>query len=63
MKNFLLEVFLPRTDAGVAVQWAVMVPIWLISVWLVRRRPIEIKQFVWGLAILNLGWFMARMAH
>lgn len=63
MNELLLDLVLPETDRGVAIQWLVMMPVWLAAVVLVRRQPREVKQFVWGLVMLNLGWFAARSIH
>jgi hypothetical protein len=61
--NLLKELLLPRTDAGVAVQWAVMVPFWLLVLWSTRRRPKDYRIFIAGLAMMNLAWFAVRAVH
>ena len=63
MKNFVVELLLPRTDAGVAVQWLVMVPFWALTVWRTWRFDHEVRLLVWGLGTVNLAWFLIRMAH
>ena len=59
----MLELLLPRTDAGVYVQWAVMGPLWMIVMIATRRWSKETRLLLWGLATVNLAWFMIRMAH
>lgn len=59
----MLELLLPRTDAGVYVQWAVMVPLWLTLLITTRQWSKDARLFMWGLATVNVAWFMIRMAH
>ena len=59
----MLDLLLPRTDAGVAVQWAVMAPFWLIVLVATRRWSKDSRLLLWGLATVNVAWFMIRMAH
>ncbi len=63
--TFLLDIFLPRTDRIVFIQWAIMTPFWLlVLVVTFRRTPVkEYRQFAVGLAVMNLAWFCARMIH
>lgn len=63
--NFLLDIVLPRTDRVVFIQWAIMTPFWLLVLIVTfRRTPVkEYRQFVVGLAVMNLAWFCARMIH
>lgn len=63
MPEILLDLLLPETDRGVAIQWALMVPFWLVVLTLTRKQPKDIRLFVAGLAMLNLAWFGARMIH
>ncbi|MGI9601632.1 MAG: hypothetical protein ACR2QE_07100 [Acidimicrobiales bacterium] len=63
MLDFILELALPRTDAGVAVQWAVMVPVWVIALVVTRRADPDIRRFVLGLVLFNLAWFVVRTLH
>lgn len=61
--EFALDVVLPKTDRIVGIQWAIMGPIWLLAIgysWQVQR---DIRHFIWGLAMINFAWFMARMIH
>lgn len=59
----MLDLLLPRTDAGVYVQWAVMAPAWLIVMIATRRWSKDTRLLLWGLATVNVAWFMIRMAH
>jgi hypothetical protein len=63
--DLLLDLVLPRTDRAVAIQWAVMAPIWLVALIAIRRVTPnkDYRQFVYGLVIMNLAWFGARMIH
>ncbi len=63
MGEFLLDLLLPKTDRVVAIQWAIMTPFWLLTFWLTRRQPKDIRTFIYGLAMLNLAWFAARTVH
>lgn len=63
MPEWTLDLLLPRTDAGVYVQWAVMMPLWLAVLIATRRWSKDARLFIWGLATVNLAWFMIRMAH
>jgi len=65
MRNFILELALPRTDAGVFGQTIVMAIVWLLvisGVVLLRARS-EYRTFAIGLAVLNFAWFAARTVH
>ncbi len=65
MSNFLLELALPRTDAGVYVQTIVMGVFWallLLAVVVLRVRR-EYRTFAVGLAVINFAWFAARTVH
>ena len=59
----MLELLLPRTDAGVAVQWLVASGFWLVVLVTSRRIDHSLRLLLWGLATINLAWFMLRMAH
>jgi len=59
----MLDLLLPRTDGGVYVQWTVMGVFWLIVLVAIRRWSKDARLFIWGLATVNLAWFMIRMAH
>jgi hypothetical protein len=60
----LLELLLPRTDAGVVVQLLVTLAIGLpVLAWLYRRRDTELLWFAGGLVLLVLGLFAIRTVH
>ncbi len=59
----MTDLLLPRTDDGVTVQWLIMVPFWLIVAVSARRLPRDVQLLIWGLATMNLAWFLLRMAH
>ena len=61
--DVLLELALPRTDAGVAVQWAVMVPVWIVALVTTRNASTDVRRLVQGLVLFNLAWFVVRTAH
>jgi hypothetical protein len=63
MGEFLLDVFLPKTDRTVLIQTVVMTCFWAIVVPLTWRQERDIRHFVWGLFMLNVGWFAARTVH
>ncbi len=41
----------------------IMIPFWLVVIVLTRKMAKETRLFVYGLAMLNLAWFAARMIH
>lgn len=63
MGEFLLDVMLPKTDRIVAIQWIVMALVWAVVIPLTWRQERDIRHFVWGMAMLNLAWFSARVVH
>ncbi len=63
MPDWLLDLLLPETDRAVAIQWIVMAVVWAVVIAVTWRRDRDIRHFVWGLAMLNLGWFAARTVH
>ncbi len=58
-----LDLVLPKTDRTVAIQWALMGPIWLFAIALSWQYERDIRHFLWGLCVINLAWFLARMVH
>lgn len=62
MSDLLLDLALPRTDAGAFVQAAIAVPIFGIAVWRVRHNR-DIRTFVVGVATLTFAWFALRTLH
>ena len=63
MREFILDLLLPKTDRAVGVQFAAMAVVWAIVLpWSFRWRN-EYRTFVVGLALLNVAWFGARAIH
>ncbi len=63
MRDRLIDLALPRTDAGALVQIVIMAAVWtVVVVWSLRWRR-EYQTFVIGLAVVNFAWFGARMIH
>lgn len=58
----MLDLLLPRTDAGVAVQLIVAITVFAIAIYLVRRH-LEWRIFVVGFAVLTLGLMALRTVH
>ena len=63
MRDFFLDLVLPKTDRVVAIQWIVMSVVWTIALIAVRAQSRDIRHFVLGLAVFNLAWFAARTVH
>lgn len=63
MGDFLLDLVLPKTDRIVAIQTIVMACFWAVVIPLTWRQERDIRHFIWGLAMLNVGWFAARTIH
>jgi len=61
--EFLIDIALPKTDRVVAIQWAVMGPIWLFLIGLSWQFERDIRHFLWGICTINFAWFMFRMVH
>jgi len=63
MRDFVLDLLLPRTDRAVGIQFIVMAVVWaLVLPWSFRWRR-EYRTFVIGLALVNIAWFGARAIH
>jgi len=62
VSDFLLDLALPRTDAGAFVQAAIAVPVFGIALWRVRHNR-DIRTFVVGVATLTFAWFALRTLH
>ncbi|MGY9083914.1 MAG: hypothetical protein ACKVK3_15030 [Acidimicrobiales bacterium] len=58
-----LDIVLPKTDRVVAVQWAIMGPVWLFVLALSWQCERDIRHFLWGVCMINFAWFLARMVH
>jgi len=62
VSDVLVDLALPRTDAGAFVQAAIAVPIFGIAIWRVRHNR-DIRTFVAGLAMITFAWFALRTLH
>jgi len=58
----MLEILLPRTDAGVAVQ-AVFAAVVLVILGVAARRHPDFRIFVAGLTLMTIAFFGVRMIH
>lgn len=63
MRQEILDILLPTSDRVVAIQTIVMAVFWLVVLIAIRRRSKDIRTFAYGLAMINLAWFAARMIH
>lgn len=62
MSDLLVELALPRTDAGVLAQASVASVFFGFAVWRSRHNP-DLRIFVAGLATLTFAWFALRTLH
>lgn len=60
--SWLVELLLPRTDAGVAAQLALVLVVSALLLWRVRRQP-DLRFFVLSCSVFVLGLFMVRALH
>jgi hypothetical protein len=58
----MLDVLLPRTDAGVLTQFIVVITTFTLTVFWLRRQP-EWRIFATGLGVLTLGLMAVRAIH
>ena len=58
-----LDLLLPRTDAGVAVQLVLLLVIAPVAIWAGFRRHRELGVFVTGCAVFALAVMGARAVH
>lgn len=58
----MLDALLPRTDAGVLAQFIVVIVVFALVIFALRRRP-EWRTFVTGVGVLTLGLMAARAIH
>jgi hypothetical protein len=58
----MTELLLPRTDAGVAAQAAVVFPALLVGLVALRRDP-QLRTFIAGLLVLTVALFGLRALH
>lgn len=62
MRDLLVDLALPRTDAGAFTQAAVALPLFGLALWHVRRNR-DVLTFVAGLAMMTVAWFALRTLH
>jgi hypothetical protein len=63
VRDWLVDLALPRSDRAAVTQAVVMAIIWsVVIVWSLRWRR-EYRTFVVGLAVLTFAWFGARTVH
>lgn len=62
MRDGLLDLALPRTDAGALAQALLAVALYGSMLWRVRRNR-EIRTFVAGCATMTFAWFALRTLH
>ncbi|MDE0804273.1 MAG: hypothetical protein OSA99_13245 [Acidimicrobiales bacterium] len=58
----MIDLLLPRTDAGAAVQAAVAFVVFVGALLAVRRNP-DLRLFVYGLGTITAAWFALRTVH
>jgi hypothetical protein len=58
----MIELLLPRTDAGVAVQ-ALVVTLLAVAGLVLTWRNRDLRLFVGGLAMITYAWMALRMVH
>lgn len=58
----MMELLLPRTDLGVAVQLAVAAVVFAVALLLVWRDR-DVRLLVIGLAVMTVAWSGLRMLH
>ena len=61
--TLFLDIVLPRTDRIVAIQWAIMGPLWLFFVGLSWGYERDIRHFIQGVCLITFSWMLARMIH
>lgn len=62
MRDLLVDLALPRTDAGAFTQAAVASALFGLGLWRVRRNR-DVLTFVAGLATITFAWFALRTLH
>lgn len=62
MRDLLVDLALPRTDAGAFTQAAMAAPLFGVVLWRVRHNR-EILTFVTGLTTVTFAWFALRTLH
>lgn len=62
MRGLVHDILLPRTDAGVAVQVAIVLVVFAVSLWRTRADR-DLRLFTVGVGTFVLGLMMMRAAH
>ncbi len=62
MRDLLVDLALPRTDAGAFTQAAVVAALFSAALWRARRNR-DVLTFVAGLATITFAWFALRTLH
>ena len=57
-----MDLLLPQTDGGVAVQFGVATAVFVLAMWLVRRKP-DARLLVIGLWLTAYGAMGVRALH
>lgn len=58
----MIELLLPRTDAGAGAQAIVALLLFVVGLVAVRRNP-DLRVFVLGLGTITAAWFALRTVH
>jgi hypothetical protein len=58
----VVELLLPRTDGGVAVQFVIVTAVFATAMWLMRRKP-DARLLVIGLWLTAYGVMGVRALH
>ena len=58
----MIDLLLPRTDAGAGVQAAVAFALFVLALVAVRRNP-DLRMFVLGVGTITAAWFALRTVH
>ncbi len=58
----MIELLLPRTDAGALAQLIVVLVVW-IGLLVAVRRSVEARLLVGGVGMVILAWFALRTVH
>ena len=62
MRDLLVDLALPRTDAGAFTQAAVAAAVFGVALWRARHNR-DVLTFVAGLATITFAWFALRTLH
>ena len=62
MGEFLADLFLPSTDRAVAIQLAVVIPLFATWIWFARHHK-DHRLFATGVTVFTLSFFALRTLH